>query len=71
MIQVFALILYIGIGEERKQVEEVLYFDTVTYCNDVAEEVVKRWGHWSHKDQATAYCLPITVPDDTLVYRLK
>ena len=71
MIQVFALVLYIGVGDDRQKIEETLYFDTVTYCNDVAKEVVKRWGHWAHKDQATAYCLPTSVPKETIIHTLK
>ena len=47
MIQVFALMLFIGIGENRIEVEEKLYFYSVEYCNSTDEALSKRWGHWS------------------------
>lgn len=69
MIQVFALMLFIGIGENRIEVEEKLYFYSVEYCNSTAEELSKRWGHWSAKDQATVYCIPASVPEGTPVIK--
>lgn len=65
MIQVFMLVLIMGIGEDRKEVGETLYFRSIQVCNATAFELTKRWGHWSHKDQVTAYCLPKAVEPDT------
>ncbi len=69
MIKVFMLILFIGIGESRYKVEETLYFDSVVQCNATAQELSKRWGYWSAKDQATVYCIPASVPEGTPVIR--
>jgi len=69
MIQVFMLILFIGIGADRKKVEETLYFDSVVQCNATAQELSKRWGFWSAQDQATAYCVPARVSEGTPVIR--
>ena len=70
MVQVFMLVLFIGIGESRYQVEESLYFDSVVQCNATAQELSKRWGHWSAKDQATVYCIPTRVSDETPIIRM-
>ena len=71
MIQVFALVLYIGIGDDRQKVEETLYFDNVLQCNATAQEVAKRWGHWRLQDQATSYCIPAAVPEGTMIHSIK
>lgn len=71
MIQVFMLVLYIGIGNDRQLVEEKMYFDSITQCNATAQEVAKRWGHWRLQDQATSYCVPASVPEGTIIHTLK
>jgi len=65
MIQVFMLVLIMGIGEDRKPIEETLYFKSVITCNLTAKELSKRWGHWSHMDQVTVYCVPASVDSKT------
>jgi len=71
MIQVFALVLYIGVGDDRQKIEETLYFDSVLQCNAKAQEVAKRWGHWRLQDQATSYCVPESVPEGTMIHTIK
>jgi len=71
MIQVFALVLYIGVGDDRQKVEETLYFDSISQCNATAQEVAKRWGHWRLQDQATSYCVPASVPEGTMIHTIK
>ena len=68
MIQVFMLIVIIGIGAERKEVEEKMYFHSITMCNEVASHVAKRWGYWQPVDQATSYCVPHSVKEGTIIY---
>jgi len=68
MVQVFMLVLMIGIGEDRYEVEEKMYFRSIELCNEVARHVAKRWGHWSAKDQATSYCVPHSVKEGTIIY---
>ena len=68
MIQVFMLIVIIGLGTDRKEIEEKMYFRSVEQCNEVARHVAKRWGHWSAKDQATTYCVPHAVKEDAIIY---
>jgi len=65
MVQVFMLILIIGIGADRKQVEETLYFRSITTCNATAQALVKRFGHWSPINRAEAYCIPSSVTNGT------
>jgi len=69
MEQVFVLMLFIGIGESRIEVEEKLYFNSVEHCNVIAKELSKRYGHWSAKDEATVYCLPARVQIGTPIIK--
>ena len=67
MVQVFMLIVIIGIGPERKEIEEKMYFRSIELCNEVASHA-KRWGYWQPTDQATTYCVPHSVKEGTLIY---
>tara|TARA_R110002072_G_scaffold190104_2_gene347118 strand:+ start:473 stop:694 length:222 start_codon:yes stop_codon:yes gene_type:complete len=65
MIQVFMLVLIMGIGEDRKPIDETLYFRSIEVCNATAKELAKRWGHWSILDQVSVYCLPTSIDKNT------
>lgn len=63
------LVLFIGLGDDRVEVEEKLYFYSVEYCNSVAEELSKRYGHWTARDQASVYCIPTSVKEGTPIFK--
>ena len=58
MIQVFMLIVIIGLGTDRKEIEEKMYFRSVEQCNEVARHVAKHkrflYSLSSKKSSATA-----------------
>jgi len=68
MVQVFMLVLMIGIGSDRYEVEEKMYFKSVEMCNATAKSLTKRWGYWMPQDQATAYCIPHSVSEGSIIY---
>ena len=59
-MHVFVLMVYIGYGDGRVLLEENMYFYRADHCNNVAEEVVKRYS--THgitlEDRVVAYCVP-------------
>lgn len=61
MVHVFLLMLYIGIGDDRRLVSNDMYFRNVNTCNYFAKELSKRYSTYAmmdNRDKATAYCLP-------------
>lgn len=61
MVHVFLLMLYIGVGDDRRLVSNDMYFSSVTRCNYFAKELSKRYSTYAamdKRDRATAYCLP-------------
>ena len=64
MIHVFLLMVYLGVGDDRRLVSNTMYFHSVTECNFFASQVAKRYGNYVYKDyldtrdRVTAYCLP-------------
>lgn len=64
MIHVFLLMVYLGVGDDRRLVSENMYFRSVTDCNFFASQITKRYGNYSYKDyidprdRVTAYCVP-------------
>lgn len=65
---VFVLILWLGVGSERVQSQE-LHFKKLETCLYFARELVRRYGYPEPSDRATAYCLPKEVdPQKTKIY---
>ena len=65
---VFVLVLWLGIGSERSQSQE-LHFKKLETCLYFARELVRRYGYPEPSDRATAYCLPKEVdPQKTKIY---
>ena len=61
MIHAFLLMVYLGIGEDRKLISNDMYFRDVRTCNFFAKELSKRYSTYSamdKRDRATAYCVP-------------
>ena len=61
MVHVFLLMLYIGVGDDRRLVSNDMYFRNVNTCNYFAKELSKRYSTYAamdKRDRATAYCLP-------------
>lgn len=61
MVHVFLLMLYIGVGDDRRLVSNDMYFRNVNTCNYFAKELSKRYSTYAmmdNRDKATAYCLP-------------
>jgi len=69
MIHVFLLMVYLGVGDDRRLVSNDMYFRSVIDCNFYAAEISKRYGsHTSldaidRRDRVTAYCLPKYMPE--------
>jgi len=57
---VFVLILWLGIGPDRKIIAEV-EFSSLQHCLIAAQMLVKRYGYETPKDRALAYCIPKAV----------
>ena len=70
MVHVFALVLYIGISDDRKLVSDDMLFRSIETCNYYAREIVRRYGYHSNtKDFGVAYCVPRLVdPDKARIY---
>jgi len=64
MIHVFLLMVYLGVGEDRRLISDNMYFRSVSDCNFFAAEVSRRHGSYEHlykmdkRDMVTAYCVP-------------
>ena len=64
MEHVFLLLVYLGLGDDRRLVSGDMYFRSITDCNYFASEASKRWGSYGSidwidpRDRVTAYCLP-------------
>ena len=61
MVHVFLLMLYIGVGDDRRLVSNDMYFRNINTCNYFAKELSKRYSTYAmmdNRDKATAYCLP-------------
>lgn len=61
MMHVFLLMLYIGVGDDRRLVSNDMYFSNINTCNYFAKELSKRYSTYAamdKRDRATAYCLP-------------
>lgn len=70
MVHVFALVLYIGIANDRKLVSDDMLFRSIETCTYFAKAIVGRWGYHSNpKDFGVAYCVPRLVdPDKARIY---
>ena len=61
MVHVFLLMLYIGVGDDRRLISNDMYFRNVNTCNYFAKELSKRYSTYAQmdsRDKATAYCVP-------------
>lgn len=64
MIHVFLLMVYLGVGEDRRLISDNMYFRSINDCNYYADRVSKRYGNYEHlfkmdkRDMVTAYCVP-------------
>lgn len=62
MIHVFLLVVYLGIGEDKRQVSGDMYFRDLRECVWYAQTLHKQGK------QVTAYCLPKLVNESVRVY---
>jgi len=61
MIHAFLLMVYLGIGDDRRLISSDMYFRNVKTCNFFAKELSKRYSTYAvmdKRDRATAYCVP-------------
>lgn len=61
MIHAFLLMVYLGIGDDRRLISNDMYFRDVRTCNFFAKELSKRYSTYAamdKRDRATAYCVP-------------
>ena len=75
MMDVFLLLVYIGVGEDRRFESNKMHFRDVTECNFFAGQLTKRYTNSRHygivdkRDRVTAYCVPKRVnPKSVRVY---
>jgi len=75
MLTVFLLVMFLGTGDERREVKTNLRFYSVTECNFFARELARRYGNYQtiermdHRDRVTTYCVPQEIdPDELRVY---
>tara|TARA_Y100000114_G_scaffold85334_2_gene78860 strand:- start:491 stop:679 length:189 start_codon:yes stop_codon:yes gene_type:complete len=62
MIHVFVLMVFVGVGEEKRLVSSDMHFFDVNECVYFAQRLHKQGNN------ITAYCLPKMVNEDTRVY---
>ena len=75
MITVFILVMFLGTGDERRELKTHLRFYSVTECNFYAKELARRFGNYQdydwldRRDRVTLYCVPEEAdPEDVRVY---
>lgn len=75
MKTVFLLIMIMGAGEDRREVDTKMYFYDLNECSWYARELAKRYGNYQtiermdHRDRVTTYCVPREIdPDELRVY---
>lgn len=57
MTHVFVLVVWMGIGTERKIISDDIEFANLAHCLAYAQLLVKRFGYETPKDRALAYCI--------------
>jgi len=62
MFHAFLLMVYVGIGDDKRVVSKDMYFRDVNECTYFAQVLHKQGS------QITAYCLPKLVDENTKVY---
>jgi len=70
MIEVFAIVLWLGVGDDRVMVENNLHYRNIDQCLYVARALTARFTSYAvgSVDHATAYCLPKMVKDTEQIY---
>ncbi len=75
MMDVFLLLVYLGVGEDRRIESNKMHFRDLTECNFFARNLSKRYGthrdmrYIDKRDRVTAYCVPKRVdPSRVKVY---
>ena len=76
MMDVFLLLVYLGVGEDRRmEKQQDAFFRDLTECNFFARNLSKRYGthrdmrYIDKRDRVTAYCVPKRVdPNRVRVY---
>ena len=64
MMDVFLLLVYLGVGEDRRMESNKMHFRDLTECNFFARNLSKRYGthrdmrYIDKRDRVTAYCVP-------------
>lgn len=75
MVDVFLLLVFLGVGEDRRMESNNMHFRDLNECNYFASQISKRYGTYGSKgaidrrDKVIAYCVPRQVnPERTKVY---
>ena len=58
MTHIFVLVIWLGIGEDRKIISDDIEFANLQHCIAYARLIVMRFGYETPKDRALAYCIP-------------
>ncbi len=58
-MHLFVLFVFIGLGKDRELVSNTLAYQSIYACNEMARQVVKRYGFTNSPDDfVVAYCVP-------------
>jgi hypothetical protein len=72
MIHVFVLVMFLGVGEDRRLISDNMYFYSIDRCNYFAEKLSRRYGNFRDidwidpRDRVTAYCKPVYANPDKM-----
>ena len=72
MVHAFLLMVYLGVGDDRKLISNDMYFRDLVECNWYAKNIAKRHGNYAYidrmdsRDRVTAYCLPKFVDESSV-----
>jgi len=55
---VFVLVIWLGIGADRRVISDDIEFANLAHCLVYADLIVKRYGYETPRDRALAYCIP-------------
>jgi hypothetical protein len=72
LVHVFLLMVYLGVGDDRRLISNDMYFRDLNDCNWYAKNIAKRYGNYGYidrmdsRDRVTAYCLPKYVDENSV-----
>lgn len=74
MIHAFMLVVLMGAGEDQRTLPNPMYFRSIDVCQYYAKRIPRQYGNYGSKylvppeHRITAYCKPVYVNQNTLLY---